>query len=127
MPPPTPASEIVGDRLAAQRAGRSDALLLRSPASGSRLPVRGRVRSRSIKYVQDRIAVDADDIWDLLGDPAKQTHVYVCGDGGKMAPAVREAFVDIYRRHTGAAEPQARNWLTGLVEADRYVEDVWTE
>lgn len=90
-------------------------------------PAFSRASENGVKYVQDRIAADADDIWDLLGDPAKQTHVYVCGDGGKMAPAVRDAFLHIYREHTGADEPQARDWLIELVEADRYVEDVWTE
>lgn len=139
---------FVGDRLAAQRAGEPYAPALcffgvRHPevdylfrdefaaAEQSGVvhmrPAFSRASENGIKYVQDRIAADADDVWDLLGDPAKQTHVYVCGDGGKMAPAVREAFLDIYRKHTGTTEPQARNWLTGLVEADRYVEDVWTE
>jgi cytochrome P450/NADPH-cytochrome P450 reductase len=90
-------------------------------------PAFSRASEGGVKYVQDRIAADADDVWGLLGDPAKLTHVYVCGDGGKMAPAVREAFLHIYRERTGATESQARDWLIGLVESDRYVEDVWTE
>lgn len=139
---------FVGDRLAAQSAGESFAPALcffgvRHPdvdylfrdefaaaeQSGvvQMRPAFSRASENGIKYVQDRIAADAGDIWRLLGDPAKQTHVYVCGDGGKMAPAVRDAFLHIYREHTGANESQARDWLIGLVEADRYVEDVWTE
>ncbi|MBA0046345.1 cytochrome P450 [Mycobacteroides sp. LB1] len=90
-------------------------------------PAFSRAAENGIRYVQDRIAADADDVWDLLGDPAKQTHVYVCGDGGKMAPAVREAFLHIYRERTRANDSQARDWLINLVETDRYVEDVWTE
>lgn len=78
-----------------------------------------------MRYVQDRIAADADEVWDLLGDPAKDSHVYVCGDGARMAPAVRQAFIDIYRARTGADESAARDWLIGLVESDHYVEDVW--
>ena len=78
-----------------------------------------------MRYVQDRITADADEVWDLLGDPAKDTHVYVCGDGAKMAPAVRRAFLDIYCGRTGQGESQARDWLIGLVESDHYVEDVW--
>jgi cytochrome P450 / NADPH-cytochrome P450 reductase len=77
------------------------------------------------RYVQDRIAADADDVWDLLGDPAKDAHVYVCGDGARMAPAVRGSFLDIYRARTGADDSQARDWLNGLIESDHYVEDVW--
>ena len=78
-----------------------------------------------MRYVQDRIAADADDVWDMLGDPAKDTYVYVCGDGARMAPAVREALADIYRSRTGDDSDAAQRWLTGLVESDRYVEDVW--
>lgn len=85
----------------------------------SRAPVDG------VRYVQDRIAAEADEVWDLLGDATKNTHVFVCGDGGKMAPAVRTAFRDIYRARTGADEDAARQWLEALVVSDHYVEDVW--
>ena len=85
----------------------------------SRAPVDG------VRYVQDRIAAEADEVWDLLGDATKNTHVFVCGDGGRMAPAVRTAFRDIYRARTGADEDTARQWLEALVVSDHYVEDVW--
>lgn len=88
-------------------------------------PAFSRAPQGGVRYVQDRIAADADDVWDLLGDPAKDAHVYVCGDGAKMAPAVRRAFIDIYCARTGSDESQARDWLSDLVESDRYVEDVW--
>jgi cytochrome P450 / NADPH-cytochrome P450 reductase len=88
-------------------------------------PAFSRAPESGVRYVQDRIAADADDIWDLLGDPAKDAHVYVCGDGAKMGPAVRQAFLDIYSNRTGADDSDARDWLIGLVESDHYVEDVW--
>ena len=88
-------------------------------------PAFSRAPEAGVRYVQDRITADADEVWDLLGDPAKDTHVYVCGDGAKMAPAVRRAFLDIYCARTGQGESQARDWLIGLVESDHYVEDVW--
>ncbi len=88
-------------------------------------PAFSRAPQGGIRYVQDRIAADADEVWDFLGDPGKDTHVYICGDGAKMAPAVRQAFIDIYRAKTGEDESQARDWLIGLVESDHYVEDVW--
>lgn len=88
-------------------------------------PAFSRAPQDGVRYVQDRIAADADEVWELLGDPTKHTHVYVCGDGAQMAPAVRQAFIDIYRARTGSDESQARDWLIGLVESDRYVEDVW--
>ncbi|BBX45505.1 cytochrome P450 [Mycobacterium cookii] len=88
-------------------------------------PAFSRAPQDGVRYVQDRIAADADEVWDLLGDPAKDTHVYVCGDGAQMAPAVRGSFLEIYRARTGADDGQARDWLNGLVESDHYVEDVW--
>lgn len=88
-------------------------------------PAFSRAPQDGVRYVQDRIAADADEVWELLGDPAKDTHVYICGDGARMAPAVRQSFIDIYCARTGADESAARDWLIGLVESDRYVEDVW--
>jgi cytochrome P450/NADPH-cytochrome P450 reductase len=88
-------------------------------------PAFSRAPEGGIRYVQDRIAADADEVWSLLGDPDKDTHVYVCGDGARMAPAVRGSFVDIYQARTGADDDQARAWLNGLIESDHYVEDVW--
>lgn len=88
-------------------------------------PAFSRAPQGGVRYVQDRIAADADDVWRLLGDPAKDAHVYVCGDGARMAPAVRGSFLDIYRARTGADDARAREWLNGLIESDHYVEDVW--
>jgi cytochrome P450/NADPH-cytochrome P450 reductase len=88
-------------------------------------PAFSRAPQDGIRYVQDRIAADSDEVWNLLCDPAKDTHVYVCGDGARMAPAVRGSFLDIYRARTGADDDLARDWLNGLIESDHYVEDVW--
>jgi cytochrome P450/NADPH-cytochrome P450 reductase len=99
-------------------AAEAEGIVTMRPAF-SRAPVDG------VKYVQDRIAADADLVWELLGDPAKNTHVFICGDGGRMAPAVRAAFREIYRSRTGADEDAAKAWLEGLVASDHYVEDVW--
>lgn len=88
-------------------------------------PAFSRAPEHGVRYVQDRIAADADDVWELLGDPSKNAHVFICGDGARMAPAVRAAFRDIYRSRTGADEAAAVAWLDGLVASDHYVEDVW--
>ena len=137
---------FLGDRLAAKQAGEPFAPALcffgvRDPAvdyifrdqfeEGERQgilqmrPAFSRAPENGARYVQDRIAADADDVWDLLGDPAKNTHVFVCGDGARMAPAVRAAFRDIYRAHTGSDDAAAKDWLEALVASDHYVEDVW--
>ncbi|MER7406912.1 cytochrome P450 [Streptomyces sp. NPDC000070] len=76
-----------------------------------------------VRYVQHRIAAEAEEVWALLDAGAR---VYVCGDGSRMAPGVREAFRTLYRKHTpGADETAAEQWLDGLVADGRYVEDVY--
>ncbi|MEU5312177.1 cytochrome P450 [Streptomyces sp. NPDC021562] len=71
-------------------------------------------------FVQHRVAAEADEVWALLAAGAK---VYVCGDGGRMAPGVREAFRTMYRDRTPGGD--AEQWLNSLVAEGRYVEDVY--
>jgi cytochrome P450 / NADPH-cytochrome P450 reductase len=85
-------------------------------------PAFSQAPENGVTFVQDRIAAEGAEVWDLL---ERGGRVYVCGDGRRMAPAVREAFLDLYRKHTGGDERQAALWLTGMQESDRYVEDVW--
>ncbi|MGN9762397.1 cytochrome P450 [Streptomyces sp. SD31] len=74
-------------------------------------------------FVQHRIAAEADEVWDLLEAGAR---VYVCGDGSKMAPGVREVFRTLFRdRAPGSGEEAAEQWLDVLVREGRYVEDVY--
>lgn len=74
-------------------------------------------------FVQHRIAAEADEVWRLLTAGAR---VYVCGDGARMAPGVREAFRTLYRERTpGADGTAAERWLDELVAGGRYVEDVY--
>ena len=85
-------------------------------------PAFSQAPENGVTYVQDRITAEGDEVWELL---RRGGRVYICGDGRRMAPAVREAFRDLYRRHTGGDHDQAAAWLAGLQESDRYVEDVW--
>ncbi|MEU2436102.1 cytochrome P450 [Streptomyces rubradiris] len=97
---------------AAERAG---AVALRPAFSAA--PVNGAA------FVQHRIAAEADEVWRLLSAGAR---VYVCGDGARMAPGVREAFRTLYRERTPDADAaQAERWLDSLVADGRYVEDVY--
>lgn len=76
-----------------------------------------------VTFVQHRIAAEADEVWELLGVGAR---VYVCGDGSRMAPGVREAFRTLYQERTpGADDAAAGRWLDGLIADGRYVEDVY--
>lgn len=74
------------------------------------------------RFVQDRIAREREEIWAALEAGGR---VYICGDGRRMAPAVREAFMSIYRKHTGASDQEATAYLEALIESGRYIEDVW--
>ena len=76
-----------------------------------------------VAFVQHRIAAEAEEVWDLLHAGAR---VYVCGDGSRMAPGVRDAFRTLYRDRTPDADDAACDaWLDELVAAGRYVEDVY--
>ncbi|WLW50035.1 cytochrome P450 [Streptomyces sp. YU58] len=76
-----------------------------------------------VRFVQHRVAAEAEEVGELLDAGAR---VYVCGDGSRMAPGVREAFRTLYRDRTpGADEAAASRWLDGLVRDGRYVEDVY--
>ncbi|MFC7010439.1 bifunctional cytochrome P450/NADPH--P450 reductase [Streptomyces viridiviolaceus] len=74
------------------------------------------------RFVQDRIARESDEVWAVLEAGGR---VYICGDGRRMAPAVREAFMAVYRKNTGASDEEATAYLEALIESGRYVEDVW--
>ncbi|WP_031064642.1 cytochrome P450 [Streptomyces sp. NRRL WC-3742] len=75
------------------------------------------------RFVQDRIAAEGEEVWSLLGAGAR---VYVCGDGARMAPGVRAAFRALYLGRTpGAREDDAEAWLQSLIDAGRYVQDVY--
>lgn len=101
-----------GELRAAEAAG---AVSLRPAFSAA--PVDG------LMFVQHRVAAEAGELGRLLDAGAR---VYVCGDGARMAPGVREAFRALYRDRTpGADEASARRWLDDLVAAGRYVEDVY--
>ena len=73
-------------------------------------------------YVQDLIQQQAQEVWRLLDAGA---YVYVCGDARRMAPDVRRAFMAVARDAGGRSEASAQNWMGSLLEAGRYLEDVW--
>jgi cytochrome P450/NADPH-cytochrome P450 reductase len=76
-----------------------------------------------VTFVQHRVAAEADEVWALLDAGAR---VFVCGDGSRMAPGVREAFRTLYRDRTpGADDAAAERWLNELMADGRYVEDVY--
>ncbi|MEV4019469.1 cytochrome P450 [Nonomuraea angiospora] len=77
------------------------------------------VAGHPYRFVQDAIAAHADEVWELLSQGA---YVYVCGDGLRMAPAVRQTLLDIYRSRTGE---DGAGWLAELESSGRYQQDVF--
>jgi cytochrome P450 / NADPH-cytochrome P450 reductase len=52
--------------------------------------------------------------------------VFVCGDGERMAPAVRATFVRIYQDAVGVGAEEADAWADKVErETGRYVSDVF--
>lgn len=84
-------------------------------------PVFSREPGQPKTYVQQAIQANRDEVWRLLQQDAT---VFVCGEAARMAPDVRQAFVGIFREHTGAAG-DGQAWLAGLVASQRYLEDIW--
>ena len=77
-----------------------------------------------IVYVQHRVWQDRDLIADFFRSGAT---VFVCGDGERMAPAVRDTFVRIYREAMQVSDAAANAWADKIErEHGRYVADVFS-
>ena len=86
------------------------------------LAVPSRVPGQPKTYVQDRILEQRADVWRLIEAGAV---IFVCGNANTMAPAVRSAFLNVFRKQTGKSQADADAWLTGLRADHRYLEDIW--
>lgn len=76
-----------------------------------------------VTFVQHRLWRDRARVAELIDAGAK---VYLCGDGKRMAPAVRETLERIHAEHAGVSEAAARDWLRELETTGRYVADVFS-
>ena len=52
-------------------------------------------------YVQQAIADHGEEVWRLLQE---EGIVFVCGEASRMAPEVRQAFIDLFVARTGALD-----------------------
>lgn len=71
-------------------------------------------------YLQQAIKERSEDVWRLL---QQEAIIFVCGEDSRMAPDVRQAFVEVFQQHTGTPVTDGNAWLTGLVANHRYLED----
>ncbi|WP_338776959.1 cytochrome P450 [Metabacillus sp. FJAT-52054] len=74
-------------------------------------------------YVQQLIKEHASKLIALLLE--KNGHLYICGDGSKMAPNVEGALKESYQAVKNASEEEAAAWLADLHQQGRFAKDVW--
>ncbi|RUU51778.1 sulfite reductase [NADPH] flavoprotein alpha-component, partial [Mesorhizobium sp. M2C.T.Ca.TU.009.01.2.1] len=73
-------------------------------------------------YVQHRLVEHARDVFAWLEEGA---HVYVCGDGAKLAPDVHAALRTIVQQQGGRGKAAADDYLGALQRDHRYQIDVY--
>ncbi|MEZ2126599.1 MULTISPECIES: assimilatory sulfite reductase (NADPH) flavoprotein subunit [unclassified Sinorhizobium] len=73
-------------------------------------------------YVQHRLFEHARDVYAWLEEGA---HVYVCGDGAKLAPDVHTALREIIEQQGGKGKAAASEYLAAMQAANRYQIDVY--
>ncbi|HEX8389664.1 MAG TPA: reductase, partial [Sphingomonas sp.] len=74
------------------------------------------------RYVQDALWAEQERVWAALEAGA---HVYLCGDGKHMAPAVRDTLIRIWMQQVGGEHAQGSEWLNALIEDGRFHQDVF--
>ena len=80
------------------------------------------VPSHPWRYVQDALWAVQERVWAALEAGA---HVYLCGDGKHMAPAVRDTLIRIWMQQVGGEHAQGSEWLNALIEDGRFHQDVF--
>ena len=73
-------------------------------------------------YVQHRLRERGRDVFDWL---ERGAHVYVCGDGKRMAADVHQALADVIAEQGGRTPEQAAEYLDAMQQAKRYQKDVY--
>ncbi|MBN9250513.1 MAG: sulfite reductase [NADPH] flavoprotein alpha-component, partial [Mesorhizobium sp.] len=73
-------------------------------------------------YVQHRLLEQARDVYAWLEEGA---HIYVCGDGAKLAPDVHSTLAAIVGEQGGLGKAAAAEYLAGLKSSHRYQIDVY--
>ena len=87
------------------------------------LPAFFRAPDGDVMFVQHRLWKERTRVQGLL---ARGAVVFVCGDGARMAPAVRETLARIHQDASGCSDEEAGRWLDEEERQGRYVADVFT-
>ncbi len=81
-----------------------------------------RVPGQQKTYVQQSILSNQERVWQMIQNGAV---IYICGEGSHMAPAVQQAFQDIYQEQTAKGQAAADQWMAEMQVQNRYLVDVW--
>lgn len=73
-------------------------------------------------YVQDKLKAKGAEVWNWLQQGA---HLYICGDGNRMAKDVHQALLNIAAEHGGLSAEAAADYFEQLRESKRYQKDVY--
>lgn len=73
-------------------------------------------------YVQDKLKAKGAEVWSWLQQGA---HLYICGDGNRMAKDVHQALLEIAAAHGGLNAEAAADYFEQLRESKRYQKDVY--
>ncbi|SDU37773.1 bifunctional cytochrome P450/NADPH--P450 reductase [Halopseudomonas salegens] len=77
---------------------------------------------RDGEYIQAVLWREREQVMDQLAAGAS---LYVCGEGEKMAPAVRDTLIRAWAEREGVDQAAAATWFAGLRERGRYAEDIF--
>lgn len=80
------------------------------------------LREHPCRYVQDALWAARKEVWQALEAGAT---IYVCGDGSRMAPAVRDCLLRIHQDFCDSSRADASAWLAQLMSGGRYRQDVF--
>ena len=73
-------------------------------------------------YVQDKLQAKGAEVWNWLQQGA---HLYICGDGNRMAKDVHQALLQVAETHGGLSADAAADYFEQLRETKRYQKDVY--
>lgn len=73
-------------------------------------------------YVQDKLTAKGAEVWSWLQQGA---HLYICGDGNRMAKDVHQALLQIAQTHGGLSAEAADEYFEELRATKRYQKDVY--
>jgi cytochrome P450/NADPH-cytochrome P450 reductase len=74
------------------------------------------------KFVQDALWAEQETVWAAINTGA---HIYLCGDGKFMAPAVRDTLIRIQMQQVGDEHAQGSAWLETMMAEGRFHQDVF--